>query len=626
MSIPMHDFHFIRPEWFWLVLPTLAVWLALFQIKKRQSGWQSVIAPHLYAQIISGSQQHVGAKRIHLLGIMWLCAIVAIAGPTWERLPQPVYQEQTGHVVLMDMSLSMRATDVKPDRLTRAKYKAIDLLDKLGSGEVGLVAYAGDAFAISPLTSDIRNITALIPSLSPEIMPTPGSDPVLGYEVATELLINAGYNAGFIHWITDGVDQGMAKEMQTLVNGSPFKLNILAVGTRDGAPVKLANGELLKQANGAIVIPKLNTGLLQGIARSAGGKYTPITNDDRDINYLGQISELDVQADTQVESEQNAGDQWQELGPYLLLALLPFAAFAFRRGILVVVLTVTAASVTLHSPVALAQQEAAGESPTIDALPWWKTPFLNRDQRALSDYQQGNFDAASRGFSDSQLKAASNYKLGDFESALEQFSQASDPTSLYNQGNSLAHLGRLQEAIESYQKAIEQQPDFQQAIENKAIVEKLLEQQNNEQQNDQQQDGENQEQGDQQQDNQQESGDSQSEQQENGEQQQNQQDQSDSQQQNSEQQQQSQQPQDQQQDSEQQSQEQQQQGDETEQVEQDEQQAEALTEEQKEQQQRMETLMRRIPDDPAFLLKRKMQLEAQQRRDTRAPTQRGTKW
>ena len=151
-------------------------------------------------------------KNINLLGLAYALTfalalgVIGAAGPTVEKLTQLVVSVDKGHVVVMDMSLSMRSTDIAPDRLTRAKFKAIDLVQLINEGEIGLVAYAGDAFTISPLTEDISTLETLIPSLSPEIMPVRGSDAYAGLTLAADLLLQAGYPNGTIYWITDGID------------------------------------------------------------------------------------------------------------------------------------------------------------------------------------------------------------------------------------------------------------------------------------------------------------------------------------------------------------------------------------------------------------------------------------
>lgn len=645
--MPLHDFHFIRPEWVWAIIPTLLVWLWLTVSHKKQSGWQSVIPAHLYDHMLVGQTQKVRKPAYSVLLVVWIIALLALAGPTWERLPQPVYQLKNGHVIVLDMSLSMRATDVTPDRMTRAKYKAIDLVNYIGEGEMGLVAYAGDAFVISPLTKDAQNISALLPSLSPEIMPVPGSDPLLGIERAAELLTNAGYSKGAIYWITDGIDNKQQTELQRFVKTLPFTLNVLAVGTKDGAPIKQVNGELLKDASGGIVVPRVNENAIASIARAGGGTFQRLATNDSDIKGLVSVDRFssDSESSESDDSKDNNGDRWSELGPYLLLLLLPFVAYGFRKGVVICLLI--GLYLPLSTETSYAQTSAPVQPTTENESPplsWWEKPFLNRDQEGFAHYAGDDFGNAANTFKSPQWQGAAHYKAGNYEDALRAFEQVDGADALYNQGNALAKMGDLDAAIERYQQALSIDPDHKDAAENKALLEALKKQQEQQQQQQQQQNGDDNpqdqsENGDSQQnqnnenqtdENQQGNGDQQSQSQQNneaGEHQDGQSgdQQSDTDERNSPSESESRNAEDQDSDTENEAQSpqqsaQQEQQDGAEQPVQG--QAGELTDEEKEQQQRIENLMRKVPDDPAFLLKRKMQLEAQKRQRQRMPSNR----
>lgn len=638
------QFHFIRPEGFYLILPAFLLWFGVRYILRHRSGWQGVIASHLYQSMLGTETKKVSQIYPNLLLLGWLVGIFALAGPTWERLPQPVYQVQTGHVVVIDMSLSMRATDVAPDRLTRAKYKAIDLVNYIDEGELGLVAYAGDAFVISPLTSDSSNITTLLPSLSPEIMPVPGSDPLLGLSTAVELLTNAGYQKGFIYWITDGIELSQVAELKAFVSQQNFNLNVMAVGTENGAPIKQLNGELLKEPSGAIVIPKVHMGYLQTLSKAGNGRFSTMTADEQDITYLASLSALEAQQEAEEEANDNTGDQWVELGPFLLLGILPFAALAFRRGLLAIVLVIGMGSMPVDKSIAQVNSPAPApvdamvqaEAEKQAQIPWWKKPFLNADQQGHIAYENGLFSNATSTFDSAQWKGTAAYRAGDYETALSEFSKLDTIDGKFNQSNALAQLGQLDAAIEKLNDVLAQQPDHQDALANKALLEQLKEQQDSQQQNDQNQQSDQNEQSDSsnQDSNEENQSGEQGEQQEQSGQQQGQQGESDNQEQ--------QEPTPNEQQSQEQSEDsngeqQEQETDSQESQNQSEQQSgqdqtgqasvgDELTEEEKEQQQRLENLMRRIPDDPAFLLKRKMQLEAQKRKRERAPASQRSNW
>ena len=678
----LNQFHFLRPEWFIALAPLMLLVFLIRKTTAKQSGWQSVIPSHLYQYMVIGKNEMGAKPPMWMLAFVWIISVIALAGPTWERLPQPVYQLKMGHVIVIDMSLSMRATDMTPDRLTRAKYKAIDLVNAIGEGEMGLVAYAGDAFVISPLTEDAGNITTLIPSLSPEIMPVPGSDPLLGIESASELLTNAGYNSGMIYWITDGIELEQQQELQEYVASIPFTVNALTVGTSEGAPIRQQSGELLKDFTGSIVIPKLNEGAVKGVVKTSGGRFESFTSNDTDIDALVSVSLLDKSDSEENEEESNLqGDQWKEVGPYLLLILLPFAAFAFKRGLVFIVLVGLLSPSMIKNAHALQRDQASeiagtsqgiGTSQDIDApesakemanqpdsLSWWQTPFMNDNQEALNSYQRGKYKDAVNQFNDDTWKASALYKSGDYEGALNAFKSIPGPESLYNQGNALAKLGKLEDAIKKYDQALREAPDFDDARTNKKIVEDLLKQQQQNQDQNQNENGDDGEQSDSQDNGQgssdnsdspnstQQSGDQNNQKgsnEQNGQQDDNEGQQSDQSQANDEQQSggdNSQQPDDSEMNSQNESSDSQQQNAEQEesdqgdsaQAQKDEQQAEQeahamqgqeteLTDAEKEELQRMESLMRRVPDDPAFLLKRKMQLEAQKRQRQRMPSNR----
>jgi Ca-activated chloride channel family protein len=607
-------FHFLRPEWFLAIIPLVLIILAIRYLHKQQSGWNSVLASHLYQHLVTEKTGKRNRPPLYLLAFAWLISVVSLAGPTWEQLPQPVYQLNTGKVVVIDMSMSMRATDVQPDRLTRAKYKAIDLVNAISEGETGLVAYSGDAFTISPLSTDGQNLTALIPSLIPEIMPVAGSEPFLGLKSAVELLQNAGFQEGEIFWITDGIETEQISEVRELISSNPYRLSILAVGTAQGAPIKMLDGELMKDASGAIVLPRLASSRLRNLAAAGGGRFANLQATDKDINFL--TSQLTIEREAQEQDEENdkMGDEWKEMGPYLVLLLLPFAAYSFRRGLLPVI--AICFLLPTYSPSAQAD--------------WWNDLWKTADQQGQEAFKQQQYGSAAESFEDPLWKGSALYKDGDYEGALEAFSQSDSIDSLYNRGNTLAQLGDLDKAIAAYDQVLKSDPTHEDAKANKALLEQQKQQQQQNQENQDSQDSEDQQNSEEQQD---------SEQQQDG---QNQQDSQDQQQQGdqSESEQSEQTPESNPQESDEQ-QEADQQAEQENQQQQDSQEQQAseqeqnnmqpeeqreLTDEEKEQMQRLQNLLRKVPDDPGFLLKQKMLREHNLRKRERMPTQLQRNW
>lgn len=600
----LEQFHFLRPLWLYALPAVLLAVMSFYYVKSKHSGWQAFLANHLASYLVSQSQHKIQRRYYWIGAVISILTVIALAGPSWEKLPQPVYQLHKGRVVLLDLSISMRATDISPDRLTRARFKIIDLFNSFAEGETGLVVYAGDAFTISPLTTDTNNLLSMVPSLSPEIMPVSGDEPSAGLTQASELLSNAGYQQGDIFWITDGIEAKDVLPLQKQIETMPFRVSILGVGTAKGAPITLANGELYKDSVGNIEVPRMQSRHLLSLTNKSGGNFSAITIDDSDISHLLNTFAVDTDVEDTDNVEDNQGDQWLDAGFYLLIILVPLFSLLFRKGLIF--------SLALLFIVQFAPSPAYAFD--------WKNLWQTKNQQAANAFDRGEFKAASKTFDDPRWKAIAHYKNGEYETAAELFSQFTDAEGQYNLGNAELKQGNLEQAIEAYNKTLSQQADHQDAIANKALAEELLKQQqeqNNQEQQDNKQSDDNQSEQEKSDNDQNDAQQDQQDQQQNG----------DSAEQSEEQQ------QEQSQQGEQQDQEQGDTSEDQQTADQEEQEKasnraeeetldareQPMTEAEKEQQQQMQLLLNKVTDDPAYLLKKRMALEYQKRRyDTRS--------
>ncbi|MCG6970293.1 MAG: VWA domain-containing protein [Gammaproteobacteria bacterium] len=469
-------FHFLRPNWLWALIPLLIVAFLLFNRKLVSRSWQSVIDARLLPFILTGQEGHKTKWPVLVFAVTGMLIIVAMAGPAWEKLPQPVFRTQSGLVIVLDMSQSMDATDIKPSRIARAKHKITDILAKRSEGQTALVVYASEAFVVSPLSDDVKTIESLVTSLSTELMPNQGSQPLLAIKQAVELLQQGGMPKGDILLITDGLGANAENTLANSLAGKNYRLSVLAVGTAGGAPVQLSNGSLLKDRFGDIVIPKLQEESLRSLAHRTGGRYTLLTATDKDINYLTrgfEFSPIKENAEMKTEQVNLKADTWREEGPWLLLLIAPFVALAFRRGWLGAMVF----CVVLPIP------------QTSHALSWddlWK----NQNQQAQSAFEQGQPQQAAHQFRNKKWQAAAYYKAKEYEKTLELLDASDAPEDMYNKGNALARLGRIQEAIKAYDTVLKQAPEHEDARYNKELLEKMLKQQQSKQgESDQQEQG-----------------------------------------------------------------------------------------------------------------------------------------
>lgn len=458
------EFHFIRPYWFIALVP---VGFILWRIAKHHlinKHWESVCDPELLPYILIGKPGKKNTINLVLTIIVSLIIVIALAGPTWKQLPQPVFQTESALVIALDLSLSMYADDIKPSRLERARYKISDLLNLRDEGQTALLVYAADAFVVTPLTDDVKTINSQLPALSPVIMPAPGSNTASAIDKASELLKQAGIKRGHILLVSDEIDDKYINNfIEAKNNGYP--VSILGVGTKEGAPVRIGDGSFLEDRSGTIVIPQLEPEKLSRLSNVGGGYYETSQIADGDIERLNRLfnSKLDSSEESKTEFK---SDQWDEFGPWLVLIILPIVALSFRRGYLVILV-----SIMINHP--------------DDAMAFeWEDLWLNKNQQALRALEKDKADVASELFQDNEWKAAAKYRSGDYAATEEILNKYEDNRNLYNKANSLAKQGRYEDAIDAYDKVLENDPEHQDAKFNKELVEKELEKQQQQQQSD----------------------------------------------------------------------------------------------------------------------------------------------
>lgn len=470
------DFHFLRP-WFLLLLPALAYlcyWLN--QQSQQQTGFEQWINPQLLTYISTAEQKTLSPLRrtlpYWLIALAWLIATVALAGPTWKQLPQPLHQSEQTMIVVLDLSPSMLARDNKPSRIVRARLKIQDLLTQRKDGLTALVVYAGEAHIVTPLTDDNRTIINLLPTLTPGLLPIPGSNVEMAMKTAKQLMSDSDLTQASVVLVTDGVDKSaLASIKKTL--GDKIDLYIIGIGTEKGAPIPTSatsnneQGGFLRDDNNQIITVRRNEHTLKTLAADVSGYYLPLQADNSDIQFIMRSIDSESRINQQKTRQLDRNmDQWEEIGPLLLLIFLPFFAFIFRRNwLLIALLGLT--------PMMMPE--------TAHALSW-DDIWLNKNQRAQKAFTEKKYDQAENDFTQQQWQGSAAYKNKNYPGALEAFSQGDTAIDHYNKGNALSYLGEYDKAIKAYETALIKDPTLSDAKKNKKIIEALKEQQEKEQQ------------------------------------------------------------------------------------------------------------------------------------------------
>lgn len=456
------DFHFIRPLWLLGILPALLCFGIIYKMQQKTGNWDRVIHPDLLPYLIqNGTGNNTYAKYfIRSLALAWILFCFSLAGPTWNKLPQPVHKEDSALVVVLDLSPSMLAQDIAPSRLVRARYKVIDLLKSRKQGFTGLVVYGGEAFAVSPLTEDANTIISLTPTLNPTLLPSYGSNTEDAIATALELVSNGGYQQADLLLITDGVDRSAFKDISSQLSEGNLRLHILAIGTTEGAPIPLANGGFVKDQNDSIILPRLEPSSLKQLASIGNGSYFSITNDDSDIDAITNVIAQEFANTT--EMNDRTFDIWEDRGFWIVLLLLPLLLASFRKGAVYVF-------ILMPSLFGAELTEASV----------WQDLWYTSDQQGRNALDKGDAEMAQSLFKHPKWQASAAYKNQDYRTAVKHYSQGKSADDYYNLGNALAKMGDLDKAIEAYDQALKLTPDMQDAIANKELIERLKQQQQN---------------------------------------------------------------------------------------------------------------------------------------------------
>lgn len=451
----IEDFHFLRPAWLMALVAAAALAWVVSHHEDMRTKWQHAIAPHLLDRLLLDRRSARRIRPVHLTILLLVIGAVAAAGPTWQHERSPFVEDTAPLAIAIDLSQTMDAIDISPSRLERVKLKVRDLLALRQGGRTALFAYAGSAHMVLPLTDDARLIGTYVDSLVTRIMPVAGKNTTKALEIVEAALARETV-PGTILFMTDGVEPAAFDAFKRHTGRN--EIMVLGVGTAEGGPVKTGKDEYLVNASGGRVFARLDVDALKRLKSETGIELATITLDGQDVQWIARRAQAHLQ-----QAQTEANTRWQDVGWWLVIPIAMLGALWFRRGWTI---RWTAAILLPLLLVPLSRAQAA-EWKFADA---WFTP----DQQGRMAFDRGNFEAAAGLFEDPLWKGVSLYRAGKYDEALDALARIDSAESYYNQGDALAQLGKLPQAVLSYQEALKRRPDWPEATANLKLLQDAI--------------------------------------------------------------------------------------------------------------------------------------------------------
>ncbi len=464
---------FLHPEFIYYMLPPLFILFGLLLTQKEAHA--DFFSQDVMEKLRVNANTLTLKARNALFFLMAFFMIIALAQPVLKDGKVEIKAKSADIMIALDISDSMLATDVYPNRLESAKQKALTLLDEAPNERIGIVAFAKNSYLVSPLSFDTASVAFLLRGLDTSSITEKGTDFLSILEVVSKTQKSQGKKIVLI--LSDGGDKDDFKEEIELAKKHNITVFILGVATKQGAPIKLQDGTFIKH-NGEIIISKLNEKIAD-LAIKTGGVYIESTTSGDDIKRMfNEIMSMSEQKELKSqEIEKHRPLFYYPLGMALLILLIATSSIGKR-------VRATIPSLFILFFLLFANQHA--EAGVFD--------FMDL-KKAKEAYENGNFQESAKLYEnyaneskngDGYYNAANGYyKQKKYKEAIESYKKATfedkekRAKNFSNLGNAYAKDGDLQKALEDYEESLKIKED-KETRENLKEVEKLLKKQEQE--------------------------------------------------------------------------------------------------------------------------------------------------
>ena len=438
--IDWEKFHFLRAEYLELLCAGVILMVIGFFFYRESNTWKKSIAKHLQPYVIQKGT--IWKPRLIKLSviIMFILGGISFLGPTWYQVKSPAKKIKSQLVIALDLSKSMLAEDISPNRLERAKFKIHDFLQVNPRAETNLLVFAGSTHTAIPFTTDYRIIEDQINGLKPSMMPVQGTQfKSLFHKIDTIFTNNKA--EGKILLITDDLDDISIETVSNFLQQNNVHLYLYPFATQSGS-----------------IIPKtkenssLNLQKLSSLAAMEKLEILEMTLDNSDVNDLAEAIADTILFEDKSKEEQ---EDWQDNGYWLVIPLVFIFLFSFRKGwslsVIVLMLTLNSCS-----------DDPSKVSSDFEFKDLWYT----KEYQGQKAYNEEDYSNAAQRFANPLRKGVAYYKSGDYLSAETAFESDTTTTGLYNLGLTYAKLGKLEQAKAMFEKVLEQDPSNNNALNN----------------------------------------------------------------------------------------------------------------------------------------------------------------
>ncbi|SFH94042.1 vWA domain-containing protein [Albimonas pacifica] len=446
LSLALEAFRFLRPWWL-LALPAIALlWAAVRRAHARPRTPAARIAPHLTAALTLDAARRRRPQPIDGVALALVCCALGAAGPAWTRAPDPFAAQAAPAVVVLKVAPSMEGTDLAPSRLERGRQKIRDFLDLRAGARTALVAYAGSAHVVIPMTEDAGVIAPYLAALTPQTMPREGDAAGAALALAASLLAAEGGAPGGVLLVADGVSPAETAAL----NASPVPLAVLATlppGARD-------------RGLDALDAPVIAA-----------------TPDEADLRRIdGLLNAAWARAQLADESR-----PWEDRGRWLAWPAALLTLLWFRRGWTMRWAALALATALLPGA-PLAQDgarnlraEAPAAAPGLFDLGgpvagWFLTP----DQQGDVAARRREYDRAAALYADPYRRGWAQYRDGQYKAAVETLARLESADAAMLQGLASIRAQAYRDGVRAFETALRRDPQDADAAANLALARRIV--------------------------------------------------------------------------------------------------------------------------------------------------------